>query len=108
MAEKNLPDNRPLARAAIWFLVDAGIVMAVVGGVFLSPDLIPDDFDDKARRIGLIALAVLFTLLAITSSVLGFLANCRLGRTTGATALFVLAIGWAAMGAFLVSADAPN
>ena len=41
MAESNLLDNRPLAKAAVWFLVDAGIVLAVLCGVLLHPDLIP-------------------------------------------------------------------
>ena len=99
MADMNLLDNRPLARAAIWFLIDAGIVLAVLCGVLLHPDLIPEYFDEPAlRRLGIIALTVLFTVLAATASVLGFLANCRPGRATGMTALAILFAGWAAIG----------
>ena len=45
MSEMNPLDNRPLARAAVWFLVDAGIVLAVLCGVLLHPELVPEYFD---------------------------------------------------------------
>jgi hypothetical protein len=100
MADLKMLDNRPLARAAIWFLVDAGIVLAIACGVLLHPDLIPEYFDQPAlHRIGLIALTLLFTIFAATSSVLGFLANCRPGRTIGSIAFASLFVGWAGIAA---------
>jgi len=100
MAEMNLPDNRPLARAAVWFLVDAGIVLVVLCGVLLHPELVAEYFDERTlRSAGMVALTVLFSLLAATSSVLGFLANCRPGRATGLAALVFLIAGWTAIGA---------
>ena len=55
MSQGNLLANRPLARAAFWFLVDAGIVLAVLCGVVLRPDVMPDDFHHPGLlRAGLI------------------------------------------------------
>ena len=106
MSDVNVLANRPLARAAQWFLVDAGIVLAVFCGLALRPDWIPDFIDHPPLvRIGAIAMMVLFTLLAATASVLGFLANCRPGRTTGTIALAVLVGGWAAIAAALAFAS---
>ena len=99
MADLNLLDNRPLARAAIWFLVDAGIVLAIACGFLLNPDLIPELFDHKPLLgIGLVLITFLFSLFAVTSSVLGFLANCKPGRTVGSIALIFLIIGWTMIG----------
>ena len=57
MGDLHLLDNRPLARAAIWFLVDAAIVLAVLCGVLLHPNLIPEYFNEPVlHRVGVIAL----------------------------------------------------
>ncbi len=95
MSDVNLLDNRPLARAAIWFLVDAGIVLAVLFGVIAhQANVMPDEADHPGLvRAALIGLGMLFSLLAVTSSVLGFLSNCRPGRTIGTTAMVVLFAG---------------
>jgi hypothetical protein len=109
MDDLNLLDNRPLARAAIWFLVDAAIVLAVLCGVLLHPDLIPEYFDEPAlHRVGMIALTMLFSVLAITASALGFLAQCRPGRTAGTIAVVFLLAGLAAIGAAYYAAPVSN
>lgn len=95
MSEGNLLANRPLARAAFWFLVDAGIVLVVLCGVIAhQANVMPDDADGPGLvRVALIGLGMLFSLLAVTSSILGFLSNCRPGRTIGTTAVVVLFAG---------------
>ncbi len=96
MPDVNLLDNRPLARAAIWFLVDAAIVLAVLCGIMLHPDVIPNFFNHPGLlRAGLIAMSLLFALLAGTSSVLGFLSNCRPGKTVGTLAAVAMIAGLA-------------
>src|SRR5262245_48478352 len=87
--------NRPLARAGLWFLVDAGIVLAVLCGVLLHPDFLPEFLDEPAlRRAGFFVMALLFSVLSATASVLGFLAN---GRGVGWSAIGVLIAGWGAI-----------
>ena len=93
MPDPNLLDNRPLARAALWFLVDSGIVLVIIC-LLMLPDLIPDFFNHAGlHKAALIAMTLLFSLLATTSSVLGFLSNCRPGKTTGTIAIVVLIAG---------------
>lgn len=96
MSELNLLDNRPLARAAIWFLVDAAVVLSILCGMILNPDLAPDH--PPLMRLLVILMTTLFSLFAITSSVLGFLANCKPGRTTGSLAIIALLFGWGIVG----------
>ena len=75
------------------------MIAGALCGAMLYPDLIPDFFDHgPLLRIGVIAMTILFALLALTSSALGFLANCKPGRTTGGLAVVVLVLGLAAIG----------
>jgi hypothetical protein len=104
MTHIDRPDNRPLARYAVWLLVDALIVFAVSITFLMRPDFFPDAFDHPPfQRLGVIIVLTLFTLLTVTSSVLGFLANCQTGKTTGVVAVVVLIAGWLAFGLLVLS-----
>ena len=109
MSDLNLLDNRPLARAGIWFLVDAGIVLAVLCGVMAHrAGAISEDFHHPGLwSVGLIAMTALFSLLAVTSSVLGFLSNCRPGRTVGTIAIVFLFAGLGLIVSLSMLAGAP-
>ena len=94
MSELNVLDNRPLARASRWFLIDAGVVLVVLCAVMLHPDFVPEFFDHPAiHTAGIVVLTALYTLLATLSSVLGFLSNCRPGRTMGWVGMICLVLG---------------
>lgn len=98
------PDNRPLARSAIWFLVDSLIVLGVSCLVLVRPDFLPDSFEHPLfLRAGLIVALTLFTLLAVTASVLGFLSNCRSGQSTGIWGIAVLILGWGAIASLILT-----
>lgn len=84
-------DNRPLARAAVYFLIMAAVVLAVLIVLLVRPEIVPYFFDHPAlETAAVVALTVIFALLTAVSLVLGFLSNCRPGRTVGTLALVVL------------------
>ncbi len=95
-------DRNPLAAASFWSLIGAAGVYAAIAAIFLVPPITLLFFNHHvALRIAFVLLAVVFSLLSATGSVLGFLAETRPGRRSGIAGalmffigLFGLAIAW--------------
>lgn len=83
--------NRPLARAAVYFLVMAAVVLAMLILFLVRPEVVAEILDHPTLHTAtIVVLTVIFALLSAVSLVLGFLSNCRPGRTVGSLALLAL------------------
>lgn len=99
MSDTDVLDNRPLARSAVWFLVDAAFVFFLLLGMIVASEYVTAILGEPpAVSLTIVVLAVLFTVFTLVAAALGFLSNCSPGRKAGQAAILALAFGWAAIG----------